>query len=117
MGNSILGMIVQGPTGIIVGNQFEGNGSDLYVNFKNGVIMQNIFGSSIATGSTYRLAEGTSYNISLENMHLYSFADTVQNAGESNVFIENKVSDLCCIELTEDDRRRFKFLIAQIISC
>ena len=91
----------QVPTGIILGNQFEENGSDLSCTFlTNGIIMQNIFGSSTAPKSMQKfecasrapvvLPEACTGAFLMENAFLYDLRTSLDNLGQGTVLLENK---------------------------
>ena len=86
-----LGITIQCPTGLVVGNQLEENTCDIFINFKhNGLVMQNLFCSSVINGSIVNMSPSCKYTLFLENMFLYDFVSSMELCGEGHVFIENK---------------------------
>ena len=91
MKSQVLGMLYQAPSGVIVGNQFEENGCDLSISFgTNGIIMQNIFSSSVVSGASVILPQTCTGAFLLENIFLYDLQSSLNDHGIRTMLLENK---------------------------
>ena len=91
-GNKILGLLVQGATALVIGNTFENNTCDLFINYKNGLIVENTFknaASSSLSTPLFQISEKSINNIIYQNNINCNLISLVGNCNRFNSFIGN----------------------------